>query len=184
MQEKPSGSLVEKKKNFVFDWVDALVNALVFVILIFTLGIRVTGVVGGSMEPTLHQGDKLIVSNLFYTPKAGDIVIVSKKSFSDEPIVKRIIATENQTVDINFVTGVVSVDGVALEEPYIKAPIHSPGDVQFPVTVPEGHVFLLGDNRNGSTDSRTTQVGMVDEREILGRVILRILPLSGFGGVK
>lgn len=174
----------EPGKNMLFDWVDALVNALIFVILLFTLVVRVTGVIGSSMEPTLYQNDKLVITKWFYTPKQGDIVIVSKASFGEDPIVKRVIATENQTVDIDFVAGTVTVDGEVLVEPYIKEITRRPGDVSFPVTVPPGCVFVMGDNRNASTDSRTTMVGMVDEREIIGRVIYRIFPLKEFGTVK
>ena len=143
------------------------------------------------MKNTLKNQERIVISNLFYKPKNGDIVVISRNSsnsaqnFKNETcIIKRIIATEGQVVNINFNTGKVFVDGIELEEPYISTPTTVPGDLEFPVTVPEGCVFVLGDNRNNSSDSRYSSLGnegMVDERHILGRAVLRILPFSRFG---
>ena len=139
------------------------------------------------MQPTLQEGDNVVVSNLFYTPKAGDIVIITKESFSAEPIVKRIIATEGQTVDIDFEKGIVYVDGKALDEPYIAELTHLYEGVAFPVTVPENSVFVMGDNRNESSDSRNPDIGMIDEGCILGKVYCIVIPagwdFSRFGSV-
>ncbi len=170
-----------KKYSEAFDWLDCLVTALVFCIILFTFFGRTVGVIGSSMVPTLEEGDRLIVSKLFYEPKYGDIVVLRKESFMEEPIVKRVIATEGQTVDIDFTEGVVYVDGYALDEPYINALTTSPEDFTEPVTVPEGCIFVMGDNRNRSTDSRTNSIGCVDERMILGRAYVRMLPLSKIG---
>ena len=142
---------------------------------------RIIGVDGSSMYPTLHHTDKIITSNLFYTPENGDIVVVQTDKFGPDPIVKRIIATEGQTVDIDFLKGEVSVDGKVIDEPYIAEPTYLEGDVIFPQTVPEGCVFVLGDNRNASRDSRFESVGMVDIRELLGKASFRFMPINRLG---
>lgn len=198
MDEKYSGNTIEeketvsaeapeanvevesKKKNdekmTLFDWVQCLVGALVIGILAFMFIGRVIGVSGSSMYPTLHDTDKLIISNLFYEPEAGDIVVLQTDSFSADPIVKRVIATEGQTVDIDFANGVVYVDGAPLDEPYTNAPTYDVQDFDGEVTVPEGCIFVMGDNRNGSTDSRTDEIGMVDERCVIGKAYMIIIP--------
>lgn len=178
-QQKPEN---DRKKNAeLFDWLQCIVSALVFCILFFTFVGRTVGVIGSSMVPTLQEGDRLIVSKLFYEPRYGDIVVLRKESFMAEPIVKRVIATEGQTVDIDFTEGIVYVDGVALDEPYTNSLTTDPEDFTEPVTVPEGCVFVMGDNRNRSTDSRTESIGCVDERLILGKAYVRMLPLNKFG---
>lgn len=173
----------EKPASMLYDWADALVYALIAIVLLFTLLIRMTGVIGDSMKPTLHENDKLIISNLFYTPKRGDVVVVTKKSFRAEPIVKRVIATAGQTIDIQFDTGAVYVDGVLQEEPYIADATVRSGDMTFPLYVPEGFLFVMGDNRNHSTDSRFSEVGLIDERMVLGKVLFRVFPLNAIGSV-
>ena len=182
---------MEKKKdapaaeNFAdaYDWLQCLVTALIACILIFTFVARTVGVISVSMQPTLVEGDRLIISRLFFTPKYGDIVVIQKDSFSSHPIIKRIIATEGQTVDIDFDAGIVYVDGEALEEPYTNAPTYEREEFLKPVTVPEGCVFVMGDNRNRSTDSRTSTIGCVDTRCILGKALWRITPISKFGSI-
>ncbi|MDR1116826.1 MAG: signal peptidase I [Oscillospiraceae bacterium] len=168
----------------IYDWAQALTFSIVIVVLLFTFFARIIGVEGPSMTPTLMEADRIIISDLFYTPKNGDVVVFRKESFMTEPLVKRIIATEGQTVDINFDTNEVFVDGALLDEEYINEPTRRKEDVVFPVKVPQGHVFVMGDNRNHSTDSRRQSVGMVDERLIIGRVIFRIYPFNKLGTVK
>lgn len=175
----------------IFDWVDSIIFSLVLIILLFTLVFRVVGIKGESMENTVLGGDKVVISNVFYTPKQGDIVVISRDYFNSlgqpiegsEPIIKRVIATEGQTVDIDFESGVVYVDNVPLEEPYAKTPTNRQDDVQFPLTVEEDCVFVLGDNRAVSKDSRDSSIGLVNERYVLGKVILRIYPFNRFGGL-
>lgn len=164
----------------LYDWVQCVVIALVCAILIFVFVGRVIGVDGHSMNNTLLDGERLVVSNLFYKPKQGDIVVLTKYSFMEEPIVKRVIAVEGQTIDIDFDTGMVRVDGEILQEDYIAAPTHRYYDVTFPQTVPEGCVFVMGDNRNASNDSRNSSLGMVDTRCIMGRAYMVIFPISKF----
>ena len=175
------------KAGELFDWIQCIVFALIVCIIVFLFVGRTVGVVGGSMENTLQDGDRLIISKLFYTPDNGDIVVLRQPSFREEPIVKRIIATEGQTVDIDFKKCVVMVDGKALDEPYTKEfgyySYLDPQDFEYEIEVPEGCVFVMGDNRNGSTDSRTESIGCVDTRNILGKVIFRISPLEKIGFV-
>ena len=167
----------------LFEWVETLVTAFFAVILFFTFVFRLAAVNGESMLPTLVDKDRLIVSYLFYTPKNGDIVIVNNDNPAlEKVIVKRVIATEGQTVDIDFDNGEVKVDGKVLQEDYINnLTLLDEGGHSYPVTVPENCVFVMGDNRMYSTDSRSPLVGFVPEDEILGKVSLRIFPFSRFG---
>ncbi len=177
-EEKSRGSIL-------FDWVKTFVFVIVVVVLVFTFLRRIVFVDGSSMVPTLSDRDGMLVTSyLFSEPSPGDVVVFRKDAYNDkEPLVKRVIATEGQTVDIDFEKGVVYVDGEALDEPYIKEPTHVYYDVLFPITVERGCIFVLGDNRNGSTDSRYSVIGAVDTREVIGRVRLVIFPFSHFGGV-
>ena len=159
-----------------FDWVQCVVVALVVGILIFMHCFRIVNVDGLSMYSTLNHGDKIITSNLFYTPQAGDIVVVQTDRYGPEPLVKRIIATGGQTIDIDFDSGIVYVDGVALDEPYVNSLTLEREDFDGPIQIPEGYLFLMGDNRNRSTDSRSDMVGLVDERCVIGKVYLIIMP--------
>ena len=134
---------------------------------------------GPSMDETLNDGDYLLlINNAFYNDyKRGDIIVASKDSYHDgEPIIKRVIATEGQEVDIDFNLGVVYVDGVALDEPYINTPTNLDEGVSFPLIVDDGHLFVMGDNRNHSKDSRSPEIGLIDRREVLGKAIFLIFP--------
>ena len=158
----------------LYDFVSVLVSAVVAIAIIFTFVFRVVGVVGTSMLPTLNDGDWLFITAGDAKPQYGQVIIITQPNWFDEPLVKRIIATENQTVDINFAEGKVFVDGVQLDEPYINnLTLNQEDGVTFPLTVPEGHVFVMGDNRQGSTDSRSEKVGFINEDYILGVVKVR-----------
>ena len=173
-----------KKKNSlvagVLDIVEVIVQALIIIFLIFTFCFRVSGVVGESMEPTLQNGDWLVLSNIKYQPEQGDIVVITQPTAANEPLIKRVIATEGQVVDINFDTGEVKVDGEVLQEDYIAAPTYRSFDVQFPHTVKDGCVFCMGDNRNESWDCRDSGIGDIDVRYIIGEAKFRILPFGKF----
>lgn len=160
-----------------------LVYILAFVTIFFVFAVRVVSVSGPSMYPTLVDTDYVaLLSNVFYNGsdiENGDIVVALAPEFDEEPIVKRVIATAGQTVDIDFNRGIVYVDGVALEEPYINEPTYrnfGGRGVTFPLTVEEGHVFLMGDNRNNSSDSRLASIGQLDTRYILGKVAFVLVP--------
>lgn len=154
--------------------------------LVFALLFRVVQVDGGSMNQTLYHGDRLLLVSrvLYHEPEQGDIIVASKESFRNgKRIIKRVIATEGQTVDIDFENRIVYVDGAALDEPYVyfpdeTSPMNQEG-VGFPLEVPEGCVFVMGDNRNNSLDSRSNEIGLIDCREILGKVVFLIFPGTG-----
>ena len=168
-----------KAQKIILSYLHDLVFGLVAVLLLFMLVFRVIVVSGPSMMETLQNGDCIILlSSVFYRqPQYGDIVVVSKETYKDgEPIIKRVIATEGQEVNIDFYKGVVSVDGIALDEPYVNTPTNEFEGVEFPLTVPTGCVFVLGDNRNLSKDSRSPEIGMIDKREILGKALVIALP--------
>ena len=162
-----------------YEWVQALVCSVLTVVLIFTFAVRIVRVSGESMRETLQAQAMLVVLNNWLCGgyEQGDIVILQRDDFyGGEPIVKRVIATEGQTVDIDFDAGVVYVDGTALEEPYTREPTWTQEGTEFPLTVPEGCVFVMGDNRNDSDDSRDSALGPVDTRCVLGRALLLAVP--------
>ena len=168
----------------VQDWLQCLVIALLSCVLLFTFVIRLVEVDGTSMIPTFQHTDRVAISNLFYTPKNGDVVVLQTNTYGFDALIKRVIATEGQTIDIDFETGIVYVDGVALDEPYTAEPTYERLDFTGPVTVPEGYVFVMGDNRNNSTDSRHARVGMVDCRCILGKVLFLVMPAKDSSGTR
>ena len=168
----------------LLEWYEALISAALVLVLIFSFFFRIIQVDGRSMVPTLANGDKLIVWGAGYQPRRGDVVIVDSYTTYGKPLVKRVIAKGGDTVSIDYATGTVAVNGEVLQEDYIAEPTYLGYDVQFPYTVPEGTVFVMGDNRNQSLDSRSTYVGCIDERDILGKVLVCFMPFTDFGVVK
>jgi len=184
----PEGDAPTAKKAFdpaaeLYDWLEVVVIAVAVVLLLFTFVGRVATVDGGSMLPTLTHGERLLVQELGYKPAQGDIVICQSVTYGMEtPLVKRIIALEGQTITVDFKNWKVFVDGVELEEDYINyqpTAYMNGWDYGDSYTVPEGCVFVMGDNRNNSQDSRRIAVGPIDERLILGRAVLGISAKDG-----
>lgn len=170
-QQEPAG-------RDLYEWAQALVCSVLAVVLLFTFGVRLIGVDGHSMVPTLQDGDRLLVisSLLDHSFQPGDIVVARKDSFMKDPIVKRVIAVEGQTVDIDFETGTVYVDGEVCNEPYINELTFRDEGTELPLVVPEGSLFLMGDNRNNSSDSRDSALGTVDARYVIGRAVVLLFP--------
>ena len=179
---------IEINNNFVsvnlYDWVNSIIVAVIAVVLLLTFCFRLIDVDGISMEPTLINTDKVIISNLFYTPNNGDVVVISHGEEYDKPLIKRVIATEGQSISIDFENNKVYVEGQLLDEPYIQGDTIQ-GDAEIPEVVPEGKVFVLGDNRARSLDSRYLKVGLIDETSIIGKAQFVIIPHSyRDGGLK
>ena len=170
----------------LYEWLEEIVIALTLVILILTFVFRVVTVSGMSMQPNYHNGDRLIVATHGYTLEQGSVVVMT--NVLDEPIIKRVIAMEGQTVNIDYSTGIVYVDGKAVDEKRFglqngitTSPSSAYEPLVFPQTVPQNCVFVLGDNRGVSQDSRYATIGMVDERHILGEAVLILYPFDRFG---
>lgn len=187
-------------KTFINDIIEIVETTMITVfaiVLIFTYLLHPVNVVGGSMNPTLYGGDRIFMSMITPNISYGDIVVInndaayllnennevvsSSSSQLNECIIKRVIACGGQTIDIDFVKGEVKVDGEILDEPYINA-VTTQNDRAFtyPLYVPEGYYFVMGDNRNESSDSRNIYVGLIKKEQIYGKAILRYSPLSEF----
>ncbi len=185
---------IKRKNRFLslYDWIGTLAVSIIAVSIILTFFFRVVVVDGPSMMDTLQDGDVLIMSQFNYKPKVGDIVIISRnyendvlyqETSSKSAIIKRIIAVEGQTVDIDTNAGIVYVDGEAIDEPYIKDPTTVNRGTEYPLYVDEGKVFVMGDNRLVSLDSRSSEVGLIDSKYILGKAMVRLFPISEAGSI-
>ena len=191
-ENKPASNKGRKERQYtgvqkIFREAKEIISVLLVFMLVYILCFRVVVVVGESMYDTLFHGDRLVLlSNVFYNePQRGDIIVASKDSFRNgECIVKRVIATEGQKVDIDFSRGIVYVDDVALEEDYIYSPTTLYEGISFPLIVDEGCVFVMGDNRMDSKDSRSPEIGLIDKREILGKAIFLLFPGTHYGEEK
>lgn len=161
---------MEKVIGFIYEIVSVLIMATVILAIIFTFFFRFVGVIGDSMNPTLASGDWTGVSQIGmnYKPNYGDVVVIARPGEMEESIIKRVIATEGETINIDFLTGRVFLDGSEIVEPYIGNATINAYDMNFPLTVPEGYCFVMGDNRQGSLDSRSTVIGLIDNRSIIG----------------
>ncbi len=183
--DEPEAPKVSKPVRFIYDFLETMVMVTITILLCFSFVFRLNIVDGPSMENTLHTGEYLLVSDLFYEATPGDIVVIQDMTAGrySEPIVKRVIATEGQTVDIDFNTWTLTVDGEVVDESdYAKisfGAIHT-SDLEYPITVEEGHIFVMGDNRNNSADSRLSEIGQIDERCVIGKVYARVFPIKSF----
>jgi len=163
----------------LYEWMQSIVMVFLVILCLLTFIGRPMGVHGYSMMPTLSEDDRMIVRSVLYTPDRGDIVVFSRHDFEDgAALVKRVIGLAGDVVDLDTAAGTVYVNGIPQHEPYINDLTRRPGNMSFPFTVPTGHIFVLGDNRNHSTDSRDMEIGAVDEREIIGQVVAVILPFN------
>lgn len=182
--DNKKGGSAKSTVSSIFDVIEMFAICTAVILLLFSYVARLTVVEGESMESTLFDNDYLVVHNVAYTPTRGDIVVIHKISAPTyhNPIIKRVIATAGDTVDIDFDTWTVYVNGEAIDEPYANLePGRVYSELAFPLTVEEGTVFVLGDHRNYSADSRVAQLGLIDERCIVGRAVLRLLPFDQFG---
>ena len=159
----------------VFHWLYVIVGVLFVFFVAWMMFFHIISVDGDSMLPTLRDNDKLFVYTFNYTPEQGDIIVISMPEYEDYLLVKRVIAFENQTVDVDYNSGTVTVDGKVLDEKYASAMnVRSDNEIAYPYTVPNGCVFVMGDNRNESRDSRSRGIGCIDENRIVGKALFRI----------
>jgi len=179
-EEDTPSSEPEPVAAVIYTWVQALVSAVVVVVLLFTFGVRLINVNGPSMQDTLYTGDELLILNAMYCDfKAGDVVVINDYNAAEplnETLVKRIVAVGGQTVDVDFESGVVYVDGQPLDEPYTKEPTYRSEGQTFPVTLAEDEVFVMGDNRNSSSDSRDSRLGPVKTGYLQGKALFLLIP--------
>ena len=194
-EDKPEAPSKEKKQfaildseGFaagVFDWIRGVILAVAVVVVCLTFVFRLVEVDGASMNDTLASHDKVIVTNLFYQPHNNDIVVISHGSHYAKPIIKRVIATEGQTIKLDYENDKIYVDGVEMSEPYIKGSTFSGnyGDNQVPEVIPEGKIFVMGDNRQVSLDSRSTEIGLIDVDSVIGKAQFVVFPFDHLGYV-
>lgn len=167
----------------LIEWAESIAGAVAVIVLLFVFAVQPANVSGISMEPTLRDGDKILLRSALYEPSFGDIVVIDSYNNYQETLVKRVIGMEGDTIDIDFERGIVYRNGEALEEPYISALTMTAGDMHFPLVVPANSVFVMGDNRPYSKDSRYQEIGFVDERDIMGKAFFRMMPFGSFGGI-
>ncbi|OUP79584.1 signal peptidase I [Anaeromassilibacillus sp. An172] len=168
----------------VYDILRSVLISASILILIITFVFTMVIVDGRSMQHTLESGDKIIVTKMGYQPKDGDVIVVGKSEDGySKPIVKRVIATEGQTLEIDFENQQVIVDGKVLDEPYISSETIE-GTAEIPEVIPEGYVFVMGDNRYISMDSRYKDIGLVNVDDIVGKAVFVVFPFDRFGFIE
>lgn len=169
-------------KSF-YEIIESLYTSFIIITLIILFLLRAVSVDGTSMVPTLQDKEKVITTNLFYTPSKGDVIVIDKNNHFKKPLVKRVIATGGDTIKIDYTTGNVYVNGTLLTEPYISEKITPSNDKLLEMTVPKNHLFVMGDNRNASSDSRDADLGVINEKTVLGKALFIIFPFKNFGKV-
>ena len=179
LPDKKTNTFKRGRVVALFDWVGALVTALVVLVLLFTFFFRNVGVEGDSMLPSLQSGDRLLLTDMVDGYGVGDIVVIDR--YTQDPLIKRVLAVAGDTVEITE-DGVLSVNNVSIYEPYIQG-TNIRRDLVGKVTVPEGHLFVMGDNRSVSKDSRMKEIGFVSEKDVVGKAIYRLWPLASFGDI-
>lgn len=181
-EEKPRKTRIMEE---VFEYTETLALMFATMMLIFTFVARPATVDGHSMNPTLNDKERIVISRMFYEPQYGDVVVIANTAdkLDHKNLIKRIIAVQGQEVDIDFAAGEVIVDGKVLDEPYTLEPTYLEEGTVFPLIVPEGEVFVMGDNRNNSRDSRSPDVGTVNEEELVGRCLFRFIPFNKIGSI-
>lgn len=167
----------------LFEMLENICFSVLFITVVMTFFFRVIVVEGNSMNRTLSNGDRVIITNFCYTPQRGDIVVTDKNNYFKTPLIKRVIAIEGDTIKIDYSTGDVYINGEILSEDYIKEKIAISDKETLEITIPDGYVFLMGDNRNQSSDSRESVIGVINEKNIMGKAIFRIMPLEKIGTV-
>ena len=181
---KLSGNPAGNFASVCFEWMESIVQAVIVVVVALTFVFRIVNVSGWSMLNTLRDGDKVVVMKWYYQPHDGDVVVISRGQYLNEPLIKRVIATEGQSLSIDFSKGSVTVDGKLLNETYIREPMWLQGDGNIPDKIPEGYTFVMGDNRNHSMDSRFKDVGLIENKNIVGKASLILYPFNRFGVIK
>lgn len=178
-KEVQKNGIHKRVTEYIYSVFSTFIIAMLVIFIAFTFFFRLVKVDGASMNPTLNHGDRIIISNFLYNPDYGDIIALSKKGAREESMIKRIIALPGDTVMIDFESHIITVnDKVIFEDYEVTEPISKPGDISFPLVVPDDSVFVLGDNRNDSVDSRTSEVGFIKLSEINGKALIRVLPLG------
>lgn len=174
-------SVYLRATEYIYSVFSTFIICMTVIFITFTFFFRLVQVSGDSMNPNLETNDKIIISKFLYTPDYGDIISISKKNAKEESMIKRIIALPGDTVSIDFDTHLISVNGKVIHENYeVTEPISEKGDMTYPLRVPEDCVFVLGDNRNNSLDSRSSEIGFIKLDEISGKALIRLKPSGGF----